>query len=119
MDEVNRDLLSYLGEQAGQGVKDSEGEFSISLEAARSKLARFALPRPNAWVLKLVQAAVGWQMTRIEITQYWKETRFFLVPPSTLTLPDEKQLLAALMSGQVLADRLCERWWSRPGSLSC
>jgi len=104
MDEVNRDLLSYLGEQAGQGVKDSEGEFSISLEAARSKLARFALPRPNAWVLKLVQAAVGWQMTRIEITQYWKETRFFLVPPSTLTLPDEKQLLAALMSGQVLAD---------------
>jgi hypothetical protein len=104
MDEVNRDLLSYLGEQAGQGVKESEGEFSISLEAARSKLARFALPRPNAWVLKLVQAAVGWQMTRIEITQYWKETRFFLVPPPELTLPDEKQILAALMSGQVLAD---------------
>ena len=104
MDEVSRDLLSYLGEQAGQGVMDSEGEFSISLEAARSKLARFALPRPNSWVLKLVQAAVGWRMERVVITQYWKETRFLLVPPDVEELPTENQILAALMSGQVLAD---------------
>ncbi|MFA5508156.1 MAG: hypothetical protein WC314_20125 [Vulcanimicrobiota bacterium] len=102
--EENRDFLSYLQEQAGQGVKESEGEFSISLEAARSKLARFTLPRADAWVLKLIQAAVGWRMSRVEISQFWRETRFFLPAPSPCELPSEKEVLAALLSGQVLSE---------------
>ena len=66
---AQHDLLSYLEQQAGSGVKDSEGDFTVSHTNARKKLAKFALPRETAWVSKLVQAAVGWGMTRLQVGQ--------------------------------------------------
>jgi hypothetical protein len=100
----NRDLLSYLQEQSSDGSKESEGEFTVSLEAARKKLAKFALPRDSAWALKLVQAAVGWKMNRIEVSQSWMETQFLFEPNEADDLVSEKKLLSSLLSGQVLAE---------------
>jgi hypothetical protein len=100
----NQDLLSYLQEQACDGSKESEGEFTISLETARKKLAKFSLPRTNAWASKLVQAAVGWGMKSIQLSQSWMETEFFFEPPEAMDLVSEKELLSALISGQVFAE---------------
>lgn len=98
----NRDLFSYLEEQAGGGLKDSQGEFTISLEQARSKLAKFSLPRPEAWGLKLVQAAVGWNMKRVSISQTRRESEIYFEPANPEILPTEHELLRALLSGQIM-----------------
>ena len=100
----NRNLLSYLQEQSSDGSKESEGEFTISLDAARKKLAKFALPRSTAWASKLVQAAVGWRMNQIRISQSWMETEFFFEPTDAHDLVSEKEILNALLSGQVNAE---------------
>jgi hypothetical protein len=98
------DLLSYLSEQASDGVKDSEGDFTVSQQNARKKLAKFALPRETAWVSKLVQAAVGWGMTRILVAQSKNETQIFFQTRSPGQLPTPNELVNALLSGKIVLD---------------
>jgi hypothetical protein len=104
------DLLSYLEQQAGSGVKDSEGDFTVSHSNARKKLAKFALPRETAWVSKLVQAAVGWDMTRLLVGQSQNETQFFFETPEPGKLPTERDVVNALLSGKITAETPLEHF---------
>lgn len=55
---------------------DSSGQFTLEQSKAWEKLGSFQLPFPNAWVLKLVQAAVAHPTGRLEITQTRAEVIF-------------------------------------------
>ncbi|MCA9776197.1 MAG: hypothetical protein KC800_05750 [Candidatus Eremiobacteraeota bacterium] len=107
---AQHDLLSYLEQQASSGTMDSEGDFTVSHSNARKKLAKFALPRESAWVSKLVQAAVGWGMTRIQVGQSQNETQLFLESPTPSRLPTEKDVVNALLSGKVTAETPLEHF---------
>ena len=107
---AQHDLLSYLEQQAGTGVKDSEGDFTVSHSNARKKLAKFALPRETAWVSKLVQAAVGWGMTRLQVGQSQNETQLFFETPEPGKLPTEKDVVNALLSGKITAETPIEHF---------
>lgn len=104
------DLTAYLSEQAGEGTKESEGDFTISHKNARRKLARFALPRETAWVSKLVQAAVGWKMQKILAAQSKVETQFFFFTANPSDLPTEDDIVSNLLSGDVVADSPIEHF---------
>ncbi|MFA5506979.1 MAG: hypothetical protein WC314_23790 [Vulcanimicrobiota bacterium] len=107
---AHHDLLSYLQGQAGEGVKDSEGDFTISEENARKKLARFALPRETAWISKLLQAAVGWGMSSVSIHQSQAETQIFFEPPEPVRIPTEREVVNTLLSSKVVAETPLEHF---------
>ena len=65
MAESEFDLGRFLNQQASEGSLDSEGEFTIDHAVAARKLARFAMPDEYSWVLKLVQASVGWKSAEL------------------------------------------------------
>ncbi len=88
-------LSQFLKLEAEAGTRHSEGVFTISAEAAIGKLAAFQLPRPSAWVLKIVQAAVAGQSPRVEFRQDARVTLILLQPRLTFTA-DELQ--GALMN---------------------
>ena len=98
------DLNAFLSDQADDGVKDSEGDFTISHTNARRKLAKFALPRKHAWVSKLVQAAVAWDVRNLHMAQNKTETQFFLEPKSAGALPTENEIVNTILSGKVVAE---------------
>lgn len=50
-------IHEFIDEQRTDGEVDSEGIFTIDRERAREKLARFALPHPEEFILKFIQAA--------------------------------------------------------------
>lgn len=104
------DLSSYLEDQAEEGTKDSEGDFTISHQNARRKLAKFALPRKMAWVSKLVQAAVGWKMKEIIAGQSDTATQFFFYTDTPSDLPTENEIVSTLLSGNVAADTPVEHF---------
>lgn len=56
MDNPVKDLLSQLQRE---GELDSKSSFTISEQGALLKLAQYQLPSPQAWVLKVIQAAVA------------------------------------------------------------
>ena len=67
-------IESFLAEQADYGEVESVGSFTVSGERAVAKLAEFQLPRPSAWILKMVQAGVLGQAASIVIKQKSKST---------------------------------------------
>ncbi len=60
-------LEGFLKDQS-IGLLDSKGSFTISTEKAMFKLAAFQLPRPEMWILKVVQAAVILDCSNIKVT---------------------------------------------------
>ena len=104
------DLNAFLNDQADDGVKDSEGDFTISHTNARRKLAKFALPRKHAWVSKLVQASVAWDVRNLHMAQNKTETQFFLEPQSVGSLPTETEIVNTLLSGKVVAETALEHF---------
>lgn len=52
------ELDDFLAREIAQGELQSSGQFTLTREKALEKLAAFQLPNENAWVLKVVQAAV-------------------------------------------------------------
>lgn len=77
------------------GQFDSEGSFTIASEAARGKLAAFQLPRPSAWVLKILQGAQLLGCSRMSISQATTITTFALRLSEP---PDLDMLHASLLS---------------------
>ncbi|MFA5504577.1 MAG: hypothetical protein WC314_13220 [Vulcanimicrobiota bacterium] len=71
-------LHEWLQSEQAAGTLDSEGEFTIAQSKAWEKLGAFQLPFPEAWVLKLVQAALAWGKSRVAVVQTREETRFDL-----------------------------------------
>lgn len=50
-------LQQLIGDLSQEGFVESQGRFSLDVEAARRRLADFTLADPYQWVLKMVQAA--------------------------------------------------------------
>ena len=60
-------ITEFIAEQQHEGRWDSHGHFTTAANKALSKLASYQLPRPAAWVLKMVQAGVAGGATSIVI----------------------------------------------------
>ena len=99
------DLNSFLSEQGAAGQMDSQGDFTVSHNEAVRKLARFALPRPTAWVSKLVQSAVRWRCQTLRISQSLTETSFHFVMGDPGQVPNEQEILGALVSAGLTGPR--------------
>mgnify|MGYP003585066704 FL=1 len=69
-------LEDLLRAEAGEGMMESSGSFTISGKKALEKLAAFRLPRETAWVLKIVQAAVASGCSQLDIRQTRSATEF-------------------------------------------
>lgn len=61
------ELTDFLEESAQQGTFCESGELTHSPEEAWKRLQR-SLPRPEYWILKLVQVAVSWKAERLCVT---------------------------------------------------
>ncbi len=87
------DLRSFLADQQNEGQLDSQGQFTISAEKAREKLAAFSLPGEYDWVLKIVQAVNLWKAPRLVVAQTRVATSFTFAPA---TCPEHTEILSAL-----------------------
>lgn len=67
-------LLEWLKEKQCEGNADSEGSFTLTQDRAWDKLAAFQLPFSEAWMVKLVQAAVALEAQEIAVYQTWQAT---------------------------------------------
>lgn len=97
------DIGEFLARQASEGNVESHGEFTVSQEKAAQKLGRLAFPFDYAWVLKIVQAAVAWKATGIQVRQYRAFTVFAFLPEDLHQFPTEERLVSTLLSGRVFA----------------
>ncbi len=68
MSEIPLDpIQEFLEEQRSDGRYDSTGVFTAEAGKALSKLASYQLPRPSAWVLKMIQAGVAGEALSIGV----------------------------------------------------
>ncbi len=65
----SNELQDTLESFAAEGEKDSEGQFTLSLDKALQKLGAFQLPTPESWILVLIQAANRGKATEVKIRQ--------------------------------------------------
>lgn len=103
------DLEQFVEQQQAQGRRQSSGAFTISLAKAAEKLAKYRLPRPEAWVSLLVQAGVGWNCPELKVTQSRYETQFSFLEP-TDGFPPRSDLLEGLDASRgvkTAIDRFC------------
>ncbi|MCA9780844.1 MAG: hypothetical protein KC800_29190 [Candidatus Eremiobacteraeota bacterium] len=111
MAESEFDLGRYLNEQASEGALDSQGEFTVDQARAARKLARFSMPHEYSWVLKLIQAAVGWESGEVRVHQHRLHTTFTFVPGSEHQIPTAKEVVSLMLQGQLESqeplNRLC------------
>lgn len=82
------ELELFLQAQVDEGRRDSGGRFTLERQKGLEKLAAFQLPRPGAWVLKMVQSAVAGGASALHIRQTPTDTEFLseLVPSWTLEM---------------------------------
>lgn len=78
--DTRQELDRLLARLRSEGEHDSEGAFTLSLEAALRKLAEFRLPR-GAYLLKFVQAAARWGGSRIEVRLGSREASILFETP--------------------------------------
>ena len=91
-------LNDYLAQQQNEGELDSDGEFTISASEGARKLARFALPETYSWVLKVLQAVVGWRAPKLSVRQSRESTSFYFSPADSADYPSQAQIFEALLS---------------------
>lgn len=92
------DLKAFLSEQQGAGQFVSQGQFTVSATRAAQKLARFTLPGEYDWVLKVVQAANLWKVSKLSVAQSRTATSFTFSPRCQ---PSEAELLEVLRGGKL------------------
>jgi hypothetical protein len=78
-------------------------------ESAEVKATRVRLPSPDAWALKLVQAAVGWGAKSIRIRQTVSSTTFFFRPKVLSAFPSEHQIIRHVLEGDFCGEEPLER----------
>lgn len=76
-------IENFIARATSLGSLDSEGVFTLAQEKAVEKLSSFQLPRPEAWILKLLQAAVASGADRLEVRTGGNFT-FFSCSPQEL-----------------------------------
>lgn len=72
--------LEQLIKSQYNGEEVSSGTFSIDREKALEKIAKFQLPHPDAWTIKLAQGAVLSGADALKISQTRTETVFTYKP---------------------------------------
>lgn len=92
------DFQAFLEDQQDDGNFQGEGEFTIEHQKAARKMARFALPRPTAWVCKFVQAAVGWSVKSLTVNQGKVYTVFHFNWENPADLPTESDLVKGILN---------------------
>lgn len=90
------DLNSFLSAQLSEGTSHGEGDFTISHEKAAQKMREYSLPREQAWVLKLLQAAVAWDCQEIILKQSRNDSIFFF-PSEQTTLPTNQEIVGSIL----------------------
>lgn len=90
-------LDDFLHTARAAGVADSEGVFSISQAKAMQKMARYSLPYPEAWILKVVQAAVTWKASEIVVRQTRLYTTIEFCPAEKKNIPTEEEVVSTLL----------------------
>lgn len=70
-----KNLDDFLERKKAGGKVKSSGLFTISLRAAKRKLATSRLPKPSFWLLKIVQAAVASGAQAVKISLLQSKTR--------------------------------------------
>lgn len=117
-------LHEWIQSASESGIFDSEGEFTLAQDKAWEKLGSFQLPFPQAWVLKLVQAAFSSPDTRLAVVQTREETRFhFSGAPEWTRLELEKAIFDTAYKGDrslnhlAIAVRALARKKNRPFSI--
>lgn len=108
MSEFNLD--AFLAARQAEGVSQGEGGFTISHDKARAKMTRYSLPREYSWVLKLVQAGVGWSCQRISVRQTRTESLFAFGHDDPTTLPGSEELVSALLRSDFDSDDALDRF---------
>lgn len=89
----NSELEEFLQAQLAGSRFESAGQFSLSPESALRKLAAFQLPRPTAWILKVVQAVVVSGAPFLNVRMYRGETAFCFDPQEHWSLEEIQQAL--------------------------
>lgn len=96
------ELFQWVGSLANEGTWESEGRFTLEKDKAWAKLSAYQLPFPEAWVLKLVQAAVTSAIPELRVKQRGSETTFHFVGQTSW---NEERLTEALFSTDSVIDQ--------------
>lgn len=91
------DFQTFLQDQESEGQYQDTGEFTIDHQHAARKMAKFALPRTSAWVCKLVQAAVGWPVSALNVEQGKVYSVFHFEWDNLALLPTEEEVVRGLL----------------------
>lgn len=95
MSDFNLD--AFLASQQAEGSSQGEGDFTISHAKAAQKMTQYSLPREHTWVLKLIQAAVGWGSHSIELKQTRTHSTFHFQMNRPDRLPTNEEFVQALL----------------------
>lgn len=87
------ELFQWVENLANDGTWESEGRFTLEKDKAWAKLSTYQLPFAQAWVLKLVQAAVLSSTSELRIKQSGSETTFRFVDQTRWNEEDVTQAL--------------------------
>lgn len=98
------DLNAFIEDQQDDGVFKGSGQFTIEHQKAARKMAKFALPRPTAWVCKFVQAAAGWPVSMLTVSQGRAYTVFHFEWTKLSELPTEDDLVRGILSSGISDD---------------
>ncbi len=96
---VDDPLGNFLSQERSRGTHHSGGAFTLSASQALLKLAAFQLPRPSAWLLKVVQSAVVLEAGSVTIAQSRKTTVVRLETPRLFELQALQMALASTLDG--------------------
>lgn len=95
------DLNSYLSSYESDGVVMDGGGFTISHEKARRKMSQYSLPRTHAWILKMIQAGVGFGCVGIGMTQTRNDSTIYFAFEKSRDLPTIPDLVNSILTADI------------------
>lgn len=96
------ELFQWVENLANEGTWESEGRFTLERDKAWEKLSSYQLPFPEAWILKLVQAAVLSAALELRVRQTGSDTTFQFMGQDRWT---EESVTQALFSEGACPDQ--------------
>ncbi|MBS2039580.1 hypothetical protein JST97_31625 [bacterium] len=99
---MSEELQRYLEQQQAEGRFFESSQFSLDSLRARTKLARFQLPLPGLWLVKLVQAAVVLKADQVQVRFGNRRLEVHFSPEETL---EADQILHEVLSGALPASK--------------
>ena len=99
---MSEELQRYLDQQQAEGRFFESSQFSLDSLRARTKLARFQLPLPGLWLVKLVQAAVALKAEQVQVRFGNRRLEVHFLPEEPL---EADQILHEVLSGALPASK--------------